>query len=329
MRFFAALGVVQYHLWQNYFGVTIAHPGTDFFLVLIGVVAAYTHAQQVPDGNWWKYISERYRRLYVTFIPLFVITLLAKLDEANIDWVVKSFFFIPMPDRLPVIGSTWMISLFLLFYFLFSICFLVRTEKILWVLFAIWIVAIVSYNFYGWDPDLPEEWSDLFFAARNAEFIIGYLAGIALRHGWLHSMYARVSLWVGLIGVIAGTVLLNLGMDPVWRVPIVGLPIALFVLGLSALELQKAEDGIVKLLTTPWLVWIGGTSYVLYLSHGIFFRVWSRFLPVAPTWFLPMTLGAILAAALGYLFWEKPILTYLKGRKGLKKDRSSMQVQAG
>jgi hypothetical protein len=127
MRFFAALGVVQYHLWENYFRISIAHPGTDFFLVLVGVVASYIHARQIPTGNWWRYIRDRYRRLYVTFIPLFIITLLVKLKEASIVWVVKSFLFIPLFDRLPVIGSTWMVSMFLLFYFLFSLCFWARS----------------------------------------------------------------------------------------------------------------------------------------------------------------------------------------------------------
>ncbi len=325
-RFFAALGVVQYHLWENYFGISIAHPGTDFFLVLVGVIAAYIHAKQIPNGNWWKYIRERYRRLYVAFVPLFIITLLVKLNEATIVWVMKSFFFIPMRDRLPVIGSTWMVSMFLLFYFLFSLCFLARTEKILWTLFLLWIVSILAYNFYNWNPAMPQEWSDLFFSDRNFEFIIGYLVGIVLRRNWLDRIQARVSLWLGLAALAVGTTLLNLGWHPMWRVLVVGIPVGLFILGLATLEIQKADDRIVKVLTTPWLVWVGGTSYVLYLSHVIFFHLWSLFLPVERIWVLPMTIGAILVGTMGYRYWENPILSSVKGMRRSASKTSGVQV---
>ncbi len=322
MRFFAALGVVQYHLWWNYFGIGFAHPGTDFFLVLVGAIAAYRHSHQIAGGNWWKYISGRYKRLYVTFIPLFIITLLAKLDEASLGWAVRSFFFIPTRDRFPVIGATWMISMFLLFYFIFSISFLMRTEKILWFLFAVWIISIVAYNFFGWNPALPKEWSGLFFRDRNIEFIIGYLAGFVLRSDRLNSIQAKTCIWVGLAGIIAGTIMLNRGLPVIWRIPAVGIPTALFILGLATLELQKVDGSIVKLLTHAWLVWLGGTSYVLYLSHSMFFQLWSRILPVARIWFVPMTLGAIAAAAFGYIFLEKPALAFLRNRKQLATELS-------
>jgi peptidoglycan/LPS O-acetylase OafA/YrhL len=315
MRLFASLGVAQYHLWQNYFGIAIAHPGTDFFLVLVGVVAAYTQAKRIPGGNWWGYISARYKRLYVTFVPLFIITLLAKWAEADINWVLRSFFFIPIADQVPVIGCTWMLSMFILFYFVFSLCFLIKTEKILWIVFVIWTTLIMIYNLFNWETGLPEHWANLFFAARNFDFIMGYVVGIVLRYDWLRSYQSRIFLWIGLVGVIGGTILLNSGFNTVGRVLIVGLPVALFILGIAALEQKNANDSIVRLLTTPCLVWLGGTSYVLYLSHGLYFQVWSRVLPVTLMWVLPMTVGAIVVGALGYIFWEHPVLTYLKSGK--------------
>jgi peptidoglycan/LPS O-acetylase OafA/YrhL len=112
--------------------------------------------------------------------------------------------------------------------------------------------------------------------------------------------------------VIVGTVLLNLEFNTVTRVIFIGLPVAVFILGLATLEQKSVDDNIVRLLTVPWLVWLGGTSYVFYLSHGMFFRIWSRILPVTLVWVLPMIVGAIITGALGYIFWEQPILTYLK-----------------
>jgi peptidoglycan/LPS O-acetylase OafA/YrhL len=173
---------------------------------------------------------------------------------------------------------------------------------------------------------MPQEWSDLFFADRNFEFMIGYLVGVVLRHDWISEMQARVSLWLGLAALVAGTALLNLGWDPLWRVPVIGIPVALFILGLASLEIRKTDDRIVKVLTTPKLVWLGGTSYVLYLSHAIFFHLWSLVLPVERIWVLPMTIGAILAAALGYRYWENPILSYAKSMRQSTKKTSNMQA---
>jgi peptidoglycan/LPS O-acetylase OafA/YrhL len=311
MRFFAALCVLQYHLWQNYLGIAIGHPGTDFFLVLVGLVAAYSQAKAIRQGNWLMYISGRYRRLYVSFIPLFIITLFAKRSEMNFSWAWRSFLFIPTPGRLPVIGATWMISMFLLFYFVFSLCFLVRTEKILWLLFGLWGAGILLYNFFGLKTGLPDHWEDLVFNERNLDFIFGYGAGVVLRKGGLHGRQAWLLLLVGFLGIAAGTTALNLGYS-LGRAFFVGIPVALFTLGLGALEIQKPETRLVRWLTAPWLVWLGGTSYVLYLSHSIFFQGWSMLLPVSYTWVLPMTMGAVAAAAAGYLFWEAPILAYLK-----------------
>ncbi len=311
MRFFAALCVVQYHLWQNYLGITIGHPGTDFFLVLVGVVAAYTQARTISRLTWRAYISGRYIRLYITFIPLFLITLAAKWAEADLNWAWRSFLFIPIPNRLPVIGNTWMISMFLLFYFIFSLCFLMKTEKVLWVVFGVWAALIVMYNFFGLEPGLPQHWADLMFNERNLDFIMGYVIGIVLRNGWLQGQLSRMFLWVGMLGILGGTRALNSGYST-GRAFFVGIPVALFTLGLAALELEEPNSRLVKTLSTPWLVWLGGTSYVLYLSHSIFFQIWRRVLPVSIPWVLPMTVGAIMTAAFGYLFWERPFLAYIR-----------------
>lgn len=312
MRILAALGVAQFHLWQNYFGITIGHPGTDFFLVLVGVVAALNQASQIPGGNWWGYISDRYKRLYVTFVPLFVITLLVKWTEADASWVVRSFLFLPISDRLPVIGSTWMLSMFVLFYFIFSICFLLRTEKLIWILFGVWLTLIVAYSFGNWIPGLPEEWANLFFSKRNISLMMGYVVGTILRHEWLQNHHAVLSLWIGLAGIILGTILLNSEPTKYARLFTLDLPIAFFVLGVATLEQKNSASLIVRLLTSPGFVWLGGTSYVLYLSHSLFFKAWSLLLPVTLIYVLPMTIGAIIVGALGYVFWEQPILTYLK-----------------
>ena len=98
MRLFASLGVVQFHIWSNYLGIVIGHPGTDFFLVLVGVLAALVQAKQIASSGWWNYIKARYVRLYITYMPLFFLVLAIKIKwhEATWDWALRSFFFIPL-----------------------------------------------------------------------------------------------------------------------------------------------------------------------------------------------------------------------------------------
>ena len=112
LRLFASVGVLQYHLWQNYLQVNIGHPGTDFFLVLVGTVAALTQARRIPEGKWRRYFLSRMVRLYVVYAPLFLMTIGVKWNEATWDWMWRSFLFVPIADRLPVIGATWMLIAF-------------------------------------------------------------------------------------------------------------------------------------------------------------------------------------------------------------------------
>ena len=320
MRLFAALGVFQFHLWHNYLGVIFGHPGTDFFFVLVGVVAALVQAKRIPDAGWKSYIQARYIRIYITYIPLFLIVLAFKWHEGSLGWVLRSFFFLPMTsDQLPVIGSSWMISSFMLFYYIFSIAFIVRRESVLWPIFTVWFISIILYTWFNWRYGLPDHWAWLLFNERNLEFIFGYLAGMILRERKVTIYWGRWLFWIGMIGIVAGTVLININVNEntIGRSLFLGLPIAIFVFGLVVLEQQGATDYLARMLTKPGLVWLGGTSYVLYITHGIYLQAWSRLLPVTPILIPIITVGALCISSIGYFLWESPLLRYSK--KVLKK----------
>lgn len=312
MRLFASLAVVQYHLWSNYLHIPLGHPGTDFFLALVGFVAALTQARRIRGGNWRAYIKGRYLRLYITFIPLFVITLAFKWQDSTWDWAIRSFLFVPLPSGFPVIGATWMLTMFMLFYFVFSLSFLARDEKFLGPLFIIWALLIGAYTWGGYSTIIPYHWENVIFSERNLEFILGYGAGIIARKHMLNLPASRSVFWAGAIGVMVGTVLLNLDPTMTTRSLLVGVPVTLFILGLAGLEQNNAPDAVVRVLCNRWLVWLGGASYVLYLSHGIVLFGWSMLLPVT-LWLVPaITLTTVAASMLGYLLWEKPILHFVK-----------------
>lgn len=89
--------------------------------------------------------------------------------------------------------------------------------------------------------------------------------------------------------------------------------------GLASQEQTGVNSASIRVFTHPWMVWLGGVSYVLYLTHNMLLRIWDTLLPLT-TWQVPLvTLVGLLIAGLGYQFWEKPVLAFLR-HKWLTKE---------
>ena len=320
LRLFASLMVFQYHLWNNYLNHDFFHPGTDFFIVLVGFVSAVSQAQYIPSGNWGKYIWNRYLRLYVTFIPIFILYIIAGRDPFNLEYYIKSFFFIPIENKLPIVGPTWMLTLFLLFYWSFSLAFLFRRESVLIPVFTLWGLASLAYSWFNWNPGLPVEWSNALFNHHNIEFIFGYLGGKILLFNRIDRRAGEWVLAIGIVSIIPGIIILNLGtVNLIWRTFLAGIPTTIIILGFSVLEQHQSTNPLLRFLIHPWLIWLGGTSYVLYLIHNMVLRIWDTIIPITPIQIPLITIAVIGASAIGYRLWEKPVLEILK-RKSYRRE---------
>ena len=319
MRLIASLAVFQYHLWGNYLGQPFLHPGTDFFFVLVGMVAALSDAGKIARGGWKNYISGRYLRLYVTFIPVFLLYVLAGRDEITSIFLIKSFFFVPQSERLPLVGPTWMLAMFLVFYWLFSLAFLSRREATLIPIFTIWGIGCFLTEILNLHSPVFDQGFQLLFSLRNLEFIAGYAGGWLVRNGRISGSLGRKLLWTGLLLLPAGVLLLNSGEYSISiRVILYGVTMTLIASGLASQEQASVSNASIWVITHPWLVWLGGASYVLYLTHNMVLRIWDTLLPLTP-WQVPLvTLVGLLVAGLGYQFWEQPVLAFLR-RKWLAK----------
>ena len=314
MRLVASLAVFQYHLWTNYLNVTFLHPGTDFFVVLVGMVAALSEARRIPQGNWSKYIKGRYLRLYVTFVPIFILYLIAGWNSLSVEYIIKSFFFIPLPnEQLPLVGPTWMLAMFLIFYWLFSLAFVFRHESVLIPIFSLWGVACLLIYFFDVKFPVFNEGIQFAFGIRNLEFIGGYFAGWLVRS---HKISVHISsrlLMMGVLGIIPAYWLLNsVNYSESLRVLIYGLLTVFIATGLAGLEQLGGWPNLMHWLTHPWLVWLGATSYVLYLSHNMLLRVWDTLIPITIFQIPLITIVGLVVAAVGYQFWEKPTLKLLR-----------------
>jgi peptidoglycan/LPS O-acetylase OafA/YrhL len=127
-------------------------------------------------------------------------------------------------------------------------------------------------------------------------------------------------LGIGLVLLLVGVLLLNSGnYDNSIRVLLYGMAMTLIASGLASQERANVNNISIKIFTHPWIVWLGGASYVLYLTHNMWLRIWDTVLPLTP-WQVPLvTVAGLLVAGLGYQFWEKPVLAFLR-RKWLAKD---------
>ena len=313
MRLFASLMVFQFHMWHNYLNKDFLHPGTDFFIVLVGMVAAIAQSHRIPYENWGKYIWARYLRLYVTFIPIFALYVLSGRDSLNLEFFFKSFFFIPIYDSLPLVGPTWMLSMFLVFYWLFTLAFIFHREGVLIPVFALWTAGILAYSWFNWNSSLPDEWNNILFNHRNIEFIFGYLGGKLLLTRQVGLKTGGRILALGLGSITIGVILLNNEVFSLaWRTYLFGIPLTMVSIGLSALEQNNSTNRLFQVFTHPWLVWLGGTSYVLYLIHNMVLRIWDTIIPITPIQTPLITIITVLIGAIGYKLWEKPVLKYIK-----------------
>jgi peptidoglycan/LPS O-acetylase OafA/YrhL len=313
LRLVASLGVFQSHLWTNYLGHAFVHPGTDFFIVLVGMVAALSDARKIPQGNWKNYILRRYLRLYVTFIPIFLLYVLVGRDELTPDYLFRSFFFIPSYGRMPLVGPTWMLAMFLVFYWLFSAAFLVRREAILLPIFALWGTGCLLVAGFDIHTPIANKAFQILFSLRNLEFIAGYAGGWLVRNMFITGAWGRKVVWVGVLVLLAGAFLLNSGdRGESVRVLLYGASMTLIASGLASQERDGVDSPALRVVTHPWLVWLGGASYVLFLTHNMVLRIWDTVLPIS-LWQVPLiTVAGLLVAAIGYQVWETPVLSWAR-----------------
>jgi exopolysaccharide production protein ExoZ len=313
LRFLGAFSVFQYHLWVNYLGAQFEDPGTDVFLVLTGILAALIDIKYISSGQWGKYIKGRYIRLYITFIPVFVIYVLFGRDTLTAEYLLKSFFLIPLYNQLPLVGPSWMITLFLFFYWLFSFSILIKNEKALIYIFGAWGVGCLVYTLMNIKLSFYPEWFSMFFSVRNLEMIIAY--GIT-KFVLSRQISINLSKWLlilGLIALICGFGFVNQA-DYRWldtfRTIFYGFPLILISIGLVTLEQNNIPSIWVSLLSHPVLVLLGDASYVIFLIHNVIIRVWDTIFTVT-YWSVPfISITVLLVSVIGYIFWEKPVLTW-------------------
>lgn len=247
--------------WEN------GAAGVDIFFVISGFVMVISSQglMRRPSG-WWVFLRHRLIRIVplywiMTSLKLLAVVLLGGLairTQLDIDYVTRSYLFLPVLDGTgkfrPLLPVGWTLTFELLFYLLFALALALRVGVLRVLGPALAIIAVVAlFRSAAWPA-----WTIL-ADTIVLEFLFGVLLGKAVVAGQRLGIASATLLFVG--GFLA--ILMLPPASDVARVLVWGLPAAALVSG--AVFMEPIAGGALP----GWLLRLGDASYAIYLSHGL------------------------------------------------------------
>lgn len=338
LRFFAAAGVLLYHL-EGLIGVPAQAGfalGVSFFFVLSGFILTYTYANR-DAFSFRDFMVARFARLWPVHIAAFllVVVLLGNGDQ----WDAVALNLTLLHSWLPIgrymfSGNwvSWTISTEMAFYLLFPVLAFGRNWIIAATVVTVFAMLAAIHSFvtvqqlYGTPFGLsPSNFIMQTPFIRVLEFASGVAAGkLFLTGRWRALVYRHatgfelgaISACV-LFGATAGTVsdyLIDNGFAAlsIWynqNGGFVVFALAIFVFAHSA--------GFVSgLLSTRSMVLLGEISYCTYMVHQICFRFADMHQIQGTGWSLNVVAMLIVVYAGSYVMWrvvERPARSWIIG----------------
>ncbi|WUQ38974.1 acyltransferase [Streptomyces sp. NBC_00234] len=335
LRFWAALVVVLYHLSRGVGEIPgisqtvwYGRSGVTFFFVLSGFVLAWTY-----DGNRVPvrvFLWRRFARIWPLFAlttALSVVVWLVFGNPVSKKAVAVSFTLLHAWVLDPVIAkggnpAGWSLSDEAFFYVCFPLLLAMlagRTPRtwlavacgVFAATLAVWVLASQIA-----DPTTRSLTLDYLPATRILQFILGIVAGLAVKRGWR----PPVSLPVAALLVLGWHLALIPWSDAVSDREWYGAYSASQLLAgpvFALLVASAAHADVHNLRTTlsgPWMVRLGHWSFAWYLVHEIVIRIVlgtagrpdPDSLPaIAATWLVILVTSQVLAGIL-YVYVERP-----------------------
>jgi peptidoglycan/LPS O-acetylase OafA/YrhL len=317
---------------------TVGNTGVDIFFVISGFVMAVTAGRaNYPALRFLERRTLRIVPLYwsITLLTAFLLLVAPDLFRDNLfTWkhFVASLLFIPHVSPVsansysPLIKIGWTLHFEMFFYLIFATLMMFKlTTRIaaMTILFA----ALIVVNGL-WHPDFTplRFWAD----GQLFEFVMGCAIGQLYVRGYLTAVGARAA-WVGITTAIMALLIFGSYHPDVPRVIVSGIPAAVLVAAAVCLE-QNGGVG----LSARWK-FLGDASYSIYLTHllpiVVFRKIWTmdHLLTEGLTnalIFIALNMAlATLCASVTYLYFEKPMLSYLRQRLGLWRRGAELIAQ--
>jgi peptidoglycan/LPS O-acetylase OafA/YrhL len=267
LRVFAAASVVVFHLhaWEvtpmPASVASLGYLGVCFFFVLSGFVLAWGTEPGLPARTFYR---RRFARVWPSHSVMLAAAATLPVVAVGRGWseavpnavLVQSWAF-DSTIAYGMNGVSWSLSCEAFFYASCPLLFQMfgRIER-RWQ----WLLAAAALTFSlavgviapGGAFHLP--------AARYGEFLVGVVAGLAMRAGWR----PRVPVSVAIAAVVLGLALSSLLPFPLPNVLMVG-PFLLVLLSAAARDLKGTPGW---LWSRP-LIFAGEASFALYLVHEL------------------------------------------------------------
>lgn len=330
LRAIAALLVVVDHafdMWVgriNPGGFSTTWPngaaGVDIFFIISGFVMVISSQrfQSVP-GAWWIFMRHRIVRIIplywllttVKWFLVFVFAHLALRSSSNFDYVLRSYFFLPLVDSAghfrPLLPVGWTLTYEFIFYLVFALALALRVNvlRVIVPAFALFVVLALLRT---------ERWptSTIIFNTIVIEFFFGVaLAQLTIRQ-WMLPPAVAAALAVAGFALILIVPEVSEYLRPItWGLPALGI-----VAGAVSLETRIAGA------LPRWLQALGDASYSIYLIHGLVLPVvglgmialhWTTSAAQAFTVVACLAVASI-AGWLVFVTVERPMTLWLKKR---------------
>lgn len=315
--------------------------GVDLFFVISGFIMVWV-AGQMPSGVkssgkflfaritriyplWWLFAGLMAAYFFVTYGAPWDADRVTRMGISGETHLLHSFLLIPQPGH-PVLGVGWTLVHEMYFYAGFALLLLVLPARFRLYGLLAWGGLVIAGSMAGLSKPHAGSFVELIFYPMTFEFVLGALVAYAIQAGWRR--FAWVATIVGTLSLIAlffvfdfrtgGLLLSPLGLEHPnlftlgWgRTLCIGLPAAILLYGLVALELQN------KIKIPNAMVHLGDWSYALYLSHILVLSAVARVyyglvedigLLDNAGFILLGLIACITASGLTYHLFEKPLL---------------------
>ncbi|MGY1604687.1 acyltransferase family protein [Geodermatophilus sp. SYSU D00815] len=311
LRVLAAVAVVFFHLDAWHVASlpaglsSVGYIGVSFFFVLSGVVLAWGTRPGLPARTFYR---RRFARVWPSHAVVLGIAAVVPVVQVARGWDVAlpNLLLVQAWWRDPEVvygmnGVSWSLSCEAFFYAAFPLTVLVLRRVPAWARWGAAVLglvfALVAYQVTSWSGTLP--------VVRFAEFLLGVVAGLALRDGWRPRVPAPAA-WAALAAGLAGCLL----APPSVADPLVGAVFLVVVLAAADRDLA----GRTGWLTSRPLVFAGEASFALYLVHELVIVNLRAHLH-GPAWAQAAALLAVAAAAAValHLAVERPVNRLLRG----------------
>lgn len=287
--------------------------GVDIFFVISGFVMYVAAKQERPRDFLTKRIIRVVPLYWCATLALLLIHVRLNIADVTIEeWtvVVKSLAFIPhysleLPSEVfPYLIPGWTLNYEMLFYLIFFFGLFFGQ------LLSVVGVAIVGFFVLGCLVDFKNPVMSAYTSPMVLEFLTGIFLALVYEKKWLKP----VSGWLLPIG-FAGLLMIPLSNDEAIAMTARVIFSTLIVAGAVSLNHKMPHMGFAKLL--------GDASYAIYLMHmliavRVVAWVWQR-VPIDGwvqflSWITLALVGSSLVGVWTHLYFEKPMLYWLKKR---------------